>query len=138
MKNKKNVLLKFLLCFLMLGCNKLSEFEKELTQDSNIWNFMALENDEWKFIGSQRKFLKNNTYIFYISHSSKKQGNNVDNIHLDKNLKKNQYKWHFNKVDSILSFENKELTYKLIKYNQDSIFLEGNGYTGKFLMIRLR
>lgn len=138
MKNKKNVLIKFLLCFLMLSCNKLSEFEKVLTQDSNIWNFMAWENDEWKFINSQRKFLKNNTYIFYISHSFKKQGNNFDNIHLDKNLKKNQYKWHFNKVDSILSFENKELTYKLIKYNQDSIFLEGNGYTGKFLMIRLR
>lgn len=137
MKSRKKLLIYFILCFLMIGCNELSEFEKELTNDSNVWNFMALENDEWKFIGSQRKFLKNNTYMFYISRNSKKKGNNIGVIHLDKNLTKNQYKWHFNEEDSILSFDSKELTYKLIKYNQDTIFLEGNGYTGKFLMIRM-
>lgn len=132
-----NTFIKFIICTLIIiSCKDLSKFEEILISDSSIWNFMALEDGKWTYIGSQRKFLKDKTYEYYLSSDPAKQGNNINDAQLDKINNRNE--WSFNRKNNILSFESKELSYKVIRYNQDSIFLDGNGYSGKFLMVKLR
>lgn len=136
MKNITIVILLILLSY-FTNCNKnSSEFTKTLTSDSCLWNFFAFDNEEYNFLYNYQ-FFKNHTYDNYFSDNPLEKGFNLDEFNIDSNNKKDVSYWNFNEVDSTFSLGQKEFTYKVVKYNKDSIFLKGKGYKGKFLMVKL-
>ena len=126
-----------LLVFLISSCESKNDFNDNLTDNElgNVWILKTLEDNEYSYTDNQLKFEADGTCTTYISRDENRMGApssiNVDNRDIGKST------WKYETRDSTLRVLD-SYDYKVIRYSKDSVVMEGNGYDGRFLLVRMK
>jgi hypothetical protein len=100
--------------------------------ETKIWNYYALENkNELHYLGYKYKFDANKYEIYKGDISEVKANFNKDFVidNLDN-------KWSFDSESSRLHFGLD--SFIIERYNTDTIFMRGDGFEGRFMMVRMK
>ncbi len=126
----------FCLLLLFTYCdNHKKDFLDTLVSDANntkIWNYYVLENQqEFRYLGYKFKFEKDK-YEIYRGEVNEV----VNNFTKDFKVGDIDSNWYF---DSELLTLNFGLDSFIIeRYTTDSVYMKGNGFEGKFIMIKMK
>lgn len=125
----------FCLLLLLTYCNNhKKDFFDILVSDVNntkIWNYYVLENQtEFHYLGYKYQFEKDK-YEIYRGDINKVETNFAKDFGID-NLDNN---WYFDSKSLVLNFGLN--SFIIERYTTDTIFMKGNGFEGKFLMIKM-
>ncbi|MGQ8867818.1 hypothetical protein [Myroides sp. TSA_177.3] len=136
----KRIIVYLFYVLFFISCKEKNDIE-EILLDKNgkkleYWDYYASEDSvTYEFLGYKMLFVSKNKYqLFYLKRKNqiatdyKKEDNLIESIserdwHVDtKNMKMNL------DVDSFI----------IEKYNKDTIFMKGDGFDGKFMLIKYR
>ncbi|WP_413513943.1 hypothetical protein [Myroides odoratus] len=133
---KKIIYLFYVLLF--ISCREKNDIE-EILLDKNgkkteYWDYYASKDSiTYEFLGYKMLFASNNNYqLFYLKSKNQIDTNHKKEDDLIESISERE--WH---VDTKNMKMNLDVDSFIIeKYNNDTIFMKGDGFDGKFMLIK--
>lgn len=134
-----NKFIVLLLAPLLLGCTKnKSELEKVILRNPeglNLWNYyISLDEKPYEYIGYKFSFFSDNEFKVYYSKEVDEKGIDYADSYLHDDFSKRE--WFFDSKNQKLSFDID--SFIIERYNTDTIFMRGDGFEGRFMMVRMK
>lgn len=137
-KDRLKILVYVMIIIFQPRCNQNNDFEKKIIgNEKNIWSIKAIKDKENEFFGHHIKLWQNGKFKIYYSNNDKTLGKENVSIDICEKDEIIERKWSFNKEDSTFSLGIPEETFKVISYSNDTILMEGKGFEGKFVWVRI-
>jgi hypothetical protein len=124
----------FVICMLVISCKKLNNFDKTLIDSSRLTFWKELTGDSTgKFSDAHLRinFFENHEFEYYLAFNEFERGEplvNIDGVY--------DMAWSFEEKTKTLKM-GRLLSYKLIKYNSDTIVLRMLPTFNKVIFVRL-
>jgi hypothetical protein len=132
------ILLYLMIAIFQLSCYRSNDFEKKITgTEKTIWSIKSIKDNKYEFFGHHIKVWKNGKFKFYYSDNDKTLGKEIASIDICEKDEIIERKWSFDEEDSTFSLGIPEETFKVITYSNDTILMEGKGFDGKFIWVKI-
>ncbi|KZE82271.1 hypothetical protein HX017_16205 [Myroides marinus] len=134
---KKTAIYSFYV-LLLISCVNNNEIERILLDKNEektiFWDYYASEdNINYQFLGYKMSFVSKNNYrLFY----SKRKDKIYQNHHVREDLIESisEREWHVDPKNMKMSLDID--LFIIEKYNKDTIFMKGDGYNGRYMLIK--